>query len=801
MSPDSTPISNPSKAATLPVEGMHCASCVARVEKAITAVPGIADVAVNLATNSARVSWTADNGGQKDLTAVRNALTAAGYKVPAETIELTVEGMTCASCAARATKALTSVPGVLDAQVGFASGVANVSSVWGGDSPLPDLIQALKGVGFQAQPRDLNDENARDKRLETPDFAAFIAMGGAGVFLAHMILHMTVGAGFLTPVAQLAVASAVQAIAVVRFGRPAWGGLKAGVGNMDLLVLMGTLAAYGMSLYNLFLAGEAGADGPARHLYFEAAAMVSGFVMAGRWLEGRARRATGAAVDALRDLRPKTARVLRDGNEVEVPAAALVPGDILIVRAGDAIAADGTVESGHSAVDAAMVTGESLPAEVGPGDAVFGGTVNGAGHLTVRVDGVGGHTLLGRIIDRVARAQASAPPVQRMVDRIAAVFVPVVVAISIVTLVGWLLTGAGWETAAINAVSVLVIACPCALGLATPITVMVAVGTAARKGVLFKEAAALETGAKVDTLVVDKTGTLTVGRPELAAVSAEDGDENALIALAASVQSGSSHPLADALRHEAERRELSLIPGEAPETVPGRGVKNRVNGRLLAAGSARFMQDLGLSAVDGAQNAVGSLVFLADLDAGQVLGKLEFRDQAKDGAGEAVAGLKALGARVLLLSGDRMAAARAAGAELGIEDVVADVTPEDKARQITALKATGRIVAMAGDGINDAPALAEADLGIAMGGGTDVAMETADVVLLTGDPRGIRDTLVLARAATAKIRQNLFWAFAYNTVAIPLAVFGMLSPAVAGGAMAMSSLTVVGNALLLRRQG
>ncbi|MEK9671588.1 MAG: cation-translocating P-type ATPase [Rhodospirillaceae bacterium] len=715
----------------------------------------------------------------------------AGAEKPLEQLDLTVTGMSCAGCAQSVARALQGVAGVAAADVNFAAGRAHLSFD-PGMAPPAVLIEAVTKAGYQASLVDPKMEAAPQPAPAKADFPLVFALGAAVLYLADMV-GMMAGGGFLTPVVQAVAATAVQIIAIRRFGRAAYSGAISGIGNMDLLVLLGTTAAYGMSLYNL---GAAPA-GHHPHLYFEASVVVTAFVLLGRFLEDLARRATRAAVEALMDLRPKTAIVRRDGRDREISVANVALGDVVIVRAGDAIPVDGTVEEGRSAVNAALVTGESLPVEVEPGSAVHGGAVNGDGLIVVRVTATGAETLLGRVIQRVSDAQASAPPVQRLADQVVRVFVPVVLAVTVVTLVVWLSLGAGWETAALNAVSVLVIACPCALGLATPVTIMVGVGRAARAGILFKDAASIETGAKIGRVVLDKTGTLTIGRPQVTAIhTSAEADEAAALALLAAVEQGSSHPLARAVADAAKARGIDVATADTVETVPGRGIKAVVSGRRLAAGNRAFMADLAVAADDGAG---GTAVYLAEQAGAGLLARFDFKDAAKPGAQDLADRLKRLGIQASIQSGDAPGAVAEVAEALAIADHAGGLTPDAKADRVAAMKNRGQSVAMVGDGINDAPALAVADLGIAVHGGTDAAMETADVVLLGDDPGLVAETFDVARRVTRKLRQNLFWAFAYNALAIPLAAAGLLSPVVAGGAMALSSLSVVANALLLKR--
>jgi Cu+-exporting ATPase len=759
--------------------------------------------------------------------------------------------MTCASCAGRVERALAAVPGVITATVNLATETAVVEMLAAAGAE-DTLTAAIRRAGYdvalippgersdEAAPADDPAEGLREARLAAERRHLLIACLLTAP-LALPMLAAPFGLSLMPPGwVQILLATPVQFWLGARFHAAGWRAVRAGAGNMDLLVAIGTSAAWGLSTVLLIQAWLApagpghgaghGADHTAGHgdlhLYYEASAVVITLVLLGKYLEGRAKRQTTAAIRALAALRPDRARVRRDGVEGEVPLAVLRIGDIVIVRPGERIPVDGTVAEGTGHVDESLLTGESLPVAKGPGDRVAGGSINGEGLLTITTTAVGAETVLSRIIRLVEEAQGAKAPIQRLVDRVSAVFVPVVLVIAALTLAGWLLLGTGGvEPAVIAAVSVLVIACPCALGLATPAAIMAGTGVAARAGVLIKDAEALERARAVDTVVFDKTGTLTEGRPDLIDLVAapEDGSatpdaaNRALLTLAASVQAGSEHPLADAVRRAAGRAQGhaqgpdGITPPKARDVraLPGRGVAAVVGARALILGSDRLMAERGIDLSPLAERAAAlaadgrTVSWLAETGAedrtGRLLGLLAFGDAVKPGAAEAVRRLHAQGIRTVLLTGDNRGSAAAAARSLGIEQVIAEVLPEDKAAAITTLKAEGRVVAMVGDGVNDAPALAAADVGMAMGNGTDVAMQAAGITLMRGDPALVPAALSIARATTAKIRQNLFWAFVYNALGIPLAALGLLSPVVAGAAMAFSSVSVVTNALLLRR--
>ena len=731
------------------------------------------------------------------------------------TLDLSVGGMTCASCVMRVERALKNVPGVQDVSVNLATESARV--VTGGNEDMDVLLRrAVRAAGYE--PR------AASTAAEEAALSPWHGFGPVAVGLALSIplLAPMLGDPFgqdwmLPPWLQLLLATPVQFWLGARFYRVGWHAAKARTGNMDLLVALGTSAAFGLSLWLWWRAatGEHAGHGAMPHLYFEASAVVITLVLLGKWLEARAKRQATSAIRALQQLRPEVAHLVGPrGKESDVPLAEVMVGDRLAVRPGERVPADARVIEGQSEVDESMLTGEPLPVAKGPGDALTGGVVNGDGRMVIEVSAIGAESVLARIIRLVEDAQAAKAPIQRLVDKVAAVFVPVVLVIAFVTLASWLVAGAGIETALIHAVAVLVIACPCALGLATPVAVMAGTGVAARHGILIKDARALEVAHRVDTVAFDKTGTLTIGRPVLTAlvpVSGTDASEDQLLATAASLQSGSEHPLAKAVLAAAAQRNVQVPALGVMQAWPGRGVRGEVDGVHWAIASLRWCRELDAmpdaAEVDRLQSqgaTVSALLRFDEAGAAHVQALFAFADEPKPQAAEAIRTLRARGLRVVMISGDNLRAAQAMAARLGIaaEDVRADVLPADKAAQVSALRKNGHVVAMVGDGANDAPALAAADVGIAMapsGGGTDVAMEAAGITLMRGDLALVAQAFELSARTVAKIRQNLFWAFAYNVAGIPLAAFGLLSPVVAGAAMALSSVSVMANALLLRR--
>jgi Cu+-exporting ATPase len=732
-------------------------------------------------------------------------MNAAGGRDETVTIRLHVDGMTCASCVQRVEKALARLPGVREARVNLAAEraevVAEPASV-----TAESLAQAIERTGYSARPvADVPVPGDDDERiaLERREFRRVVlALALTLPLVAPMALHPLGVHAALPPWLQFVLAAIVQFALGARFYRGAWHAVRSRTGTMDLLVALGTSAAFALSTWNLL---QPGAGGAPVDLYFEAAAAVIALVLLGKWLEARARRRTADAVRELLALRPDTARVLRDGIESEIPVGELRYGDAVVVRPGERVPADGTVREGVSELDEALISGESLPVVREPGGRVVGGAINGSGRLVVTVTALGGDSTLARIARLVESAQSSKAPVQRLVDRVAAVFVPVVVAIALATFAAWWLTGGDAARATLPAVAVLVIACPCALGLATPAALIAGLGAAARGGVLIRDAETLERATAIRTVAFDKTGTLTAGRPALVAWQAFGPEGDAALAICAALQAGSEHPLARAVTAAARAAAVPRVDASDVRAVPGRGVRGRVQGREYAVGSARYLADLGIASPAAAQwldaeAARGrSVALLADVDAQRVQAGFAFADPPRESARRAVARLAAAGIRTVMITGDHEAAARAVADAVGIDEVVANVLPEEKLRAVEALRARHGAVAMVGDGLNDAPALAAADVGIAMGGGTDVAIHAAGITLMRSDPAAVADALDVARRTHAKIRQNLFWAFAYNVAGLPLAALGWLDPMIAGAAMAFSSFSVVTNALALRR--
>ena len=790
----------------LPLAGMTCAACAARIEKSLNKLPGVA-ANVNFAAESAQVTL------QPNLTspaAVIETIRRTGYSVPEQVAEFQIYGMTCVACSARIEKALNKLEGV-QASVNFASETARVRYLPG--LTTPDLIAAtIRKAGYEASERvEANAEEEKARRAAA--YHAELRLLWISVALSlPLLLGMfsmfgETHAELLPRWLQLALATPVQFWIGRRFYVGGYKALRGGGANMDVLVALGTSTAYGLSAI-VTLAGL-----QHQHVYFEASAVIITLVLMGKLLEARAKLGTSAAIEALVRLQPKTARVERDGVLVEVPVASMRIGDVFLVRSGESIPVDGLVASGESGVDESMLTGESLPVYKRTGDKVYAGTLNQQGLLRCQAEGVGAATMLAGIIRLVREAQGTKAPIQRLADQVAGVFVPVVVAISALTFALWWGIGGELAPALVNAVAVLVIACPCALGLATPTAIMVGTGRGAQAGVLVKNAVALERAEKIRTLIVDKTGTLTAGKPVVTDVVAVAGfSVRDLIAVAASLESGSAHPLAQAVVEHAKQQGIATIPIRDFHSVTGKGVQAvldvsalgvpaLVGEQTLLLGAPALLAESGM-AIDA--EAIKPLVeqgktVIAVGGAGRILGFLAIADKLRASSREAVAKLKNMGIDVVMLTGDNAATAKAIAEAAGVSSYRAQVLPGEKAAAVAAFKTGGRVVGMVGDGVNDAPALAAADVSFAIGAGADVALEAADIALMRSDLLSVVDAISLSRATLAKIRQNLFFAFIYNVLGIPLAAAGMLNPVIAGAAMALSSVSVVSNSLLLRR--
>jgi Cu+-exporting ATPase len=768
----------------VPIEGMTCAGCVRSVEKALVAVPGARAASASLTNMTATVTLDREVAPKILAEAVRKA----GYGVPTDEFVLKVEGTTCASCVGRVEKALLAVPGVLTAEASLATESARVATL-AGTAKADTLVGAVEAAGYKAHVPE------RGKPAARFDFEPLLAVLGV-VMALPFILDMALGFGFPARL-QFLWATLMQVVLGARFYVGAYRAARARTANMDTLVALGTTAAWGLSVWLWSLGHD-------EHLYFEAGAVVIALVLLGKWLENRAKRRAGDAMAALARLQPVVAHVVGDDGTTDCPVDEVRTGQRVLVRPGERMPVDGIVRSGESDVDEALLTGEARSVRKSPGDTVTGGAINGLGLLEVEATTVGSASRIGRLIRLVERAQASKAPIQRLVDRIAEVFVPVVLVIAAASAVGtWIVTG-DVASAMVNAVAVLVISCPCALGLATPAAVSVAIGAGARAGLLIRDAEALEAARRIDTVVFDKTGTLTLGRPAVTDVRPLVGTEAELLALAGSAQLGSEHPLARAVVERAQANGAVLAPPQELRIRPGLGLEAEIDGRIVHIGSRRLMEELGVATSALVNESVEfeyqgkTTIWIAAGRRPALLGMMAATDTLRDSARAAVALLAEKRIAVVMLTGDNRRAAEAIAREIGDIRVIAEVMPEGKVEEIQRLRKEGHAVAMVGDGVNDGPALAAADIGIAIGRAAEVAMEAAKVGIMRPDLRLVPGLVDLARRGHAKIAQNLFWAFAYNVIGIPLAAIGLLTPLIAGAAMAFSSVSVVANALTLR---
>ena len=807
---------------SVPVQGMTCASCVGHVEKAISKVPGVTAVNVNLATERVDVTFS----GAPDPAAVVRAVESAGYEVPEAELELGVDGMTCASCVAHVEKALKSVPGVSSAIVNLATEKVNVR-YRSGVASVGSIDDAIRGAGYE--PRRIEtgegavdrEREARDREMTGLRRALFIAalltlpvfvleMGSHLIPAVHDFVMGTIGmrtSWFI----QFALTTAVLFGPGLRFFRKGVPAILRGTPDMNSLVTVGTSAAWAYSVVATFAPGMLPPG--TVNVYYEAAAVIVTLILLGRYLEAKAKGRTSEAIKRLVGLQAKTARVERDGKTIEVPLSEVRAGDIVQVRPGEKVPVDGEVVDGSSYVDESMITGEPVPVAKSAGSQVVGGTINKTGAFSFRATKVGSDTLLAQIIRMVEQAQGSKLPIQAMVDKVTSVFVPIVMGVAALTFLIWLTFGPtpALTFALVNAVAVLIIACPCAMGLATPTSIMVGTGRAAELGVLFRKGEALQSLRDVEVVALDKTGTLTRGRPELTDLTPAPGFErDEVLALVASVEARSEHPIADAIVAAAEARGLTAQMPQSFEAIPGYGVSARVGEREVHVGADRYMAKLSHDVRTFAEEArrlggEGKSPLYAAID-GQLAAIIAVADPIKETTPEAIKALHDLGLKVAMITGDNRGTAEAVARQLGIDEVIPEVLPDGKVEAIHGLRGGGRKVAFVGDGINDAPALAEADVGLAIGTGTDVAIESADVVLMSGDLRGVVNAIALSKATIKNIKQNLFWAFAYNAALIPVAAgalypsYGLLlSPVFAAGAMALSSVFVLSNALRLKR--
>lgn len=798
------------KQATLPIEGMTCAACATRIEKGLNRMDGIAEATVNLASERAAVQY---DGDAVTLQQVVDKIEHLGYKVPVETLDLQIEGMTCAACSTRIEKGLSRMQGVQTAAVNLATETAKVTYIGLKQEDILNKISQLgytgrlkkeEGKGEQESPTQRNMRRLRNTFLVSALLSIPLLWSMVGHF--SFTSWIWVPEWFMHPWVQMVLAAPVQFIIGARFYVGAFKALRSGSANMDVLVALGTTSAY---VYSVYLAWQ-WQIGELHHpeMYFETSAVLITLILLGKWLEASAKGRSSQAIRALMGLRAKTATVVRDGEQVEVPVEDVASGDLVLVRPGEKVPVDGIVVSGTSTVDESMLTGESVPVEKQAGDNVYGATVNAQGAFTMRATQVGSETALSQIIKIVEEAQGSKAPIQRIADKISGIFVPIVVGIAVLVFLIWYFAvePGNFGVALSRTIAVLVIACPCALGLATPTSIMAGTGRAAEYGVLFRGGEHLEGAYRVQTVVLDKTGTVTEGAPSLTDVVLHDRNEDEkteLLILLASAEKQSEHPLAQAIVKGLAEQGISTVEPDSFRAEPGYGIAAEVNGHQIIVGTRRWMEKNGVASSDAEEamqdmEQAGKTAMLFAVD-GSWKGIVAVADQVKASSKKAIERLHQMGIRVVMMTGDNTRTAKAIASQVRIDDVFAEVLPEQKAQHVRELQQRGSVVAMVGDGINDAPALAAADIGFAIGTGTDVAMETAGVTLMRGDLNGIADAMEMSRRTMRNIKQNLFWALVYNTIGIPIAAIGLLAPWLAGAAMAFSSVSVVLNALRLQR--
>jgi len=823
MAEKSTLSSKKTEKAYIHITGMTCTTCAATIEKGLAETPGVEQANVSFASGKATVEY---DPSRTELSKIKHTISQIGYGVATKKSIFPVGGMTCASCVARVEEALSSVPGVISANVNLASEKATVEHT--GETSVADLRRAVKDAGYElgAEAETLEDVTtaARREIRKVRNRFIFAAVLGLSVFVLTLLAPAFTGKLYLL----WALATPVQFWAGWRFYRGAWGALRHKTTDMNTLIAVGTSAAYFYSVVAVLFPDLFIARGLEPHVYFDTAAIIIALILLGRFLETRARGQTSEAIKKLIGLNPKTALVIRDGEEREISVEDVQVGDLILVRPGERVPVDGIIREGYSSIDESMITGESIPLEKKAGDEVIGASINKTGSFKFEATRVGKDTTLAQIIRLVEEAQGSKAPIQRLADVIASYFVPIVIGIAIITFVIWYFAGPSpaLTYAILNFVAVLIIACPCALGLATPTAIMVGTGKGAENGVLIRSAETLERSHKIKAVLLDKTGTLTQGEPKVTDIIAlPSSSQEEILRLAASAEHGSEHPLGEAIVKAALEKKLEISPASNFNAIPGHGIEASVEGKKLLLGNLRLMSEKSLSLNGLGEEAEqlwvkGKTVMFLGID-NHIVGIIALADTLKPNARAAVAGLHNMGIEVMMLTGDNQRTAEAIAQQVGIDRVLAEVLPEHKAQEVKKLQREGKVVAMVGDGINDAPALAQADVGIAIGTGTDVAMETADITLISGDLTGIVTAISLSKRTMRTIKQNLFWAFAYNTALIPVAAgvlylafgqtgvpsglhfilgnYGFLNPILAAAAMAASSLTVVSNSLRLRR--
>jgi Cu+-exporting ATPase len=812
-----------SEKAYIPITGMTCTTCAATIGKGLAKIPGVQQAEVNFAAEKASVEY---DPSRVNLSKIKNTISQLGYGAATGKSIFPVSGMTCASCVARVEQALSTVPGVISANVNLASEKATVEYIE--STEIAGLRRAVKEAGYElgSEAETLEDVTTASQREIRKTRNRFILAAVLGLIILALSLPWSPSfAG--KPYLLWALATPVQFWAGLRFYRGAWGALRHRTADMNTLVAVGTSAAYFYSVVAVLSPGLFAVTGHGADVYFDTAAMIIALILLGRFLEARARGQTSEAIKKLVGMQPKMALVVRDDKEIEIPVEDVEVGDLILVRPGERVPVDGVIRQGYSAIDESMITGESIPVEKKVGDEVIGATINKTGSFKFQATKVGKDTTLARIIRLVEEAQGSKAPIQRLADVIASYFVPIVIGIAVITFIIWYFVGPPpvLTFALLNFVAVLIIACPCALGLATPTAIMVGTGKGAEHGILIRSAGALERSYQINIVLLDKTGTLTQGEPrvtDIVVIPSSSRDE--VLRLAASAEHGSEHPLGEAIVKAASEKKLEIPPASDFNAIPGHGVEASVEGKKVLLGNLKLIKDSGLS-LNGLEKEAqrlwekGKTVMFLGVD-NQVMGIVALADTLKPNAKEALEELHKMGIEVVMLTGDNRRTAEAIAQEVGIDRVLAEVLPEHKTQEVKRLQEKGKIVAMVGDGINDAPALAQADVGIAIGTGTDVAMETGDITLISGDLEGIVTAISLSKRTIKTIKQNLFWAFAYNTVLIPVAAgilylafgntgvpsglhfvlgeYGFLNPILAAAAMAASSITVVLNSLRLR---